>query len=53
MPKMDRDKNRIGYEISFDRHFDRYTPPRPWEENGADLKEAVEEVVRLLREVTE
>ena len=26
---MDRDKDRIGYEFSFNRHFCRYTPPRP------------------------
>ena len=49
---MDRDKDRIGYEISFNRHFYRYTPPRPLEETDADLKDAENEIVRLLREVT-
>ena len=49
---MDRDKDRIGYEISFNRYFYKYTPPRPLEEIDADLKEAEEEIVRLLREVT-
>ena len=48
---MDRDKDRIGYEISFNRHFYRYTPPRPLEEIDAELKEAEEEIARLLREV--
>ena len=49
---MDRDKDRIGYEINFNRHFYKYTPPRPLEEIDAELKEAEEEIVRLLREVT-
>ena len=50
---MDRDKDKIGYEINFNRHFYKYTPPRPLEEIDADLKEAEEKIVRLLREVTE
>ena len=51
---MDRDKrkDRIGYEISFNRHFYRYTSPRPLEETDADLKEAERESARLLPEVT-
>ena len=48
---MDRDKDRIGYEISFNRHFYRYTPPRPLTEIDADLRQAEDEIVRLLREV--
>ena len=50
---MDRDKDKIGYEISFNRHFYQYTPPRPLEVIDAELKEAEEEIGRLLREVTE
>ena len=49
---MDRDKDKTGYEINFNRHFYRYTPPRPVDEIDADLKRAEEEIVRLLREVT-
>ena len=49
---MDRDKDKIGYEINFNRHFYKYTPPRPLEEIDADLKEAEEKIMRLLREVT-
>ena len=48
---MDRDKDRISYEINFNRHFYKYTPLRPLEEIDAELKEAEEEIVRLLREV--
>ena len=50
---MERDKDKVGYEINFNRHFHKYTPPRPLEEIDADLKEAEEEIMRLLREVTE
>jgi type I restriction enzyme M protein len=49
---MDRSKDKVGYEIIFNRHFYKYTPPRPLEEIDADLKKAEEEIVRLLREVT-
>ncbi|MFH2041852.1 MAG: class I SAM-dependent DNA methyltransferase [Acidobacteriota bacterium] len=49
---MDRSKDKVGYEINFNRHFYRYTPPRPLEAIDADLKQAEEEVLRLLNEVT-
>jgi type I restriction enzyme M protein len=49
---MDRSKDKVGYEINFNRHFYHYTPPRPLAEIDADLKRAEEEIVRLLREVT-
>ena len=48
---MDRDKDRIGYEIAFNRHFYTYTPQRPLAEIDADLREVEKEIVRLLREV--
>ena len=50
---MDRSKDKVGYEINFNRHFYRYTPPRPLGEIDAALKQAEEEIMRLLREVTE
>jgi type I restriction enzyme M protein len=50
---MDRSKDKVGYEINFNRHFYKYTPPRPLEEIDAELKKAEEEILRLLREVTE
>ena len=43
---------KVGYEINFNRHFYRYTPPRSLEEIDAELKQAEEEIMRLLREVT-
>ena len=50
---MDREKDKIGYEIHFNRHFYEYTPPRPLEEIDADLKATEAEITRLLREITE
>jgi type I restriction enzyme M protein len=49
---MDRAKDKVGYEINFNRHFYRYTPPRSLEEIDSDLKHAEEEILRLLKEVT-
>ena len=49
---IDRSKDKIGYEINFNRYFYKYTPPRPLEEIDMELKEAEEEMMRLMREVT-
>ena len=48
---MDGEKVRTAYEINFNRHFYKYTPPRPLSEIDADLKQMEEKLVRLLREV--
>lgn len=50
---LDRDKDKLGYEINFNRHFYTYTPPRPLAEIDAELKTVEEEILRLLRAVTE
>jgi type I restriction enzyme M protein len=49
---MDREKDKVGYEISFIRYFYRYTPPRLLGEIDAELRQAEEEIMRLLREIT-
>lgn len=49
---MDREKDKVGYEINFNRHFYRYTPPRPLEVIDAEIKEAEAKIIRLLGEVT-
>jgi type I restriction enzyme M protein len=41
---------RVGYEISFNRYFYRYTPPRPLEEIEEDIKAIEKDIVALLRE---
>ena len=50
---MDHGKDKVGYEINFNRHFYKYTPPRSLEVIDAELKQAEEAIMRLLREVTE
>jgi type I restriction enzyme M protein len=50
---MDREKDKIGYEINFNRYFYKYTPPRLLEKIDADLKDAEAKIARLLGEVTE
>lgn len=50
---MDRTKDKVGYEINFNRHFYKFIPPRKLIEIDADLKKAEDEILRLLREVTE
>ena len=49
---MDRSKDKIGYEIPFNRHFYVYTPPRPLEEIDAELKTVSQEIMELLREAS-
>lgn len=46
------DKTKVGYEINFNRHFYKFTPPRPLAEIDLDLKKAEAEILRLLSEVT-
>ena len=50
---LDRGKDKVGYEINFNRHFYKHTPPRPLAKIDAELKQAEEEIRQLLREVTE
>jgi type I restriction enzyme M protein len=49
---MDRSKDRVGYEINFNRHFYKFAPPRSLDAIDAELKKAEEEIIRLLNEVT-
>lgn len=49
---MDRGKDKVGYEINFNRHFYKYTPPRALEKIDAELKKAEEDILRLLQQVT-
>lgn len=49
---MDRTKDKVGYEINFNRQFYKYVPPRPLAEIDAELKLAEDEILGLLREVT-
>ena len=50
---MDRSKDKVGYEINFNRYFYKYTPPRPLSVIDAELKEAEALILKLLNEVIE
>ena len=49
---VDEDKTKIGYEISFNRYFYVYKPPRPIEEIQADLTKIEDEIAALLKNGT-
>ena len=42
----------VGYEINFNRHFYRYSPPRPLEDIESDIQAIEADIVRMLGEVT-
>ena len=44
---------KVGYEIPFNRYFYKFVPPRPLEEIDADLKRLGNEIIDLLKGVTE
>jgi type I restriction enzyme M protein len=44
---------KVGYEIPFNRYFYKFIQPRPLEEIDADLKKLANEIIDLLKEVTE
>jgi len=46
---MDRSKDKIGYEINFNRLFYVYTPPRPLAEIDTELRELEQRIVTGLR----
>jgi type I restriction enzyme M protein len=48
---VDQAKTRVGYEITFNRYFYHYEPPRPLAEIEVDLKQIEKEIAGLL-EVT-
>jgi len=48
---IDESKTKVGYEIPFNRHFYKYTPPRPLEEIKAEIKTMEQDILRLLTEV--
>jgi len=49
---MDRTKDKVGYEINFNRHFYTFTPPRELAEIDAEIEQAEKEFLRLFKEVT-
>lgn len=50
---MDRKKDKIGYEIPFNRYFYEYVPPRSLDDIDADLQQVTHEIMDLLKKVTD
>ena len=50
---MDRKKDKIGYEIPFNRYFYEYVPPRSLDEIDDDLQTVTKDILQLLNEVTD
>jgi type I restriction enzyme M protein len=48
---IDGSKIKVGYEIPFNRHFYKYTPPRPLEEIKAEMGQVQQNILKLLAEV--
>lgn len=50
---LDRKKDKIGYEIPFNRHFYEYIPPRALDEIDDELQAITNDILKLLNEVTD
>jgi type I restriction enzyme M protein len=50
---INEEKTKVGYEISFTRHFYNYQPPRALLEIDKDLKQITLEIQALLNEIAE
>jgi type I restriction enzyme M protein len=48
---IDESKTKVGYDIPFNRHFYKYTPPRPLKEIKAEIKTIEQDILSLLAEV--
>ena len=48
---MDRSKDKIGYEIPFNRKFYVYEPPRPLKKIEGDIERLEKDILELLKEV--
>jgi len=49
---VDENKDKVGYEINFNRHFYNYQPPRSLDVIDQELKQVEEEILKLLKEIT-
>jgi len=48
----DRSKDKVGYEINFNRHFYSFTAPRELKEIDSEIGQAEKEFMRLFKQVT-
>jgi len=47
---MDRNKDKIGYEINFTQYFYKYVPPRSLDDIEKDIKKVTGEIQQLIKE---
>ena len=50
---IDHEKTKVGYEISFNRHFYVFTPPRSLTEINAELKHTTDRILKMIGELSE
>nr|MCU0322142.1 SAM-dependent methyltransferase [Chitinophagaceae bacterium] len=50
---MDRTKDKVGYEINFNRYFYRHIKPRDLKDIDRELKDVEFKIMELLKEITE
>lgn len=50
---LDRTKDKVGYEINFNRYFYTHTPPRDLKIIDKELKAVENEILNLLKDITE
>ena len=50
---IDTDKTKVGFEIPFNRHFYVFEPPRPLAAIDADLKRSTDEILAMIKGLTE
>ncbi len=50
---IDHSKLKVGYEIPFTRHFYEYEPPRPLDQIEADIATLEQEIMAMLKQVTQ
>ena len=49
---LDGEVGIVGFEIPFNRHFYKFTPPRPLEEIDADLKACTDRIKQMIEEIS-
>jgi type I restriction enzyme M protein len=49
----DGEVGKVGYEINFNRYFYKYQPPRPLVEIETDIKKLEDELMAMLKDITQ
>jgi type I restriction enzyme M protein len=49
---IDEEKNKVGYEIPFNRHFYVFKPPRSLDEIDGELKQCTDRILKMIGELS-